>query len=392
MTRAWIALLAFCALFTVVGVADMVAQDNLTPLETVDAFYTWYLDYAAVDAQGHFNNPMADRAYRDSPYLTAALIADMDALMEGEGLWSDPFLCAQDVPAGFSSRLVAEEGQTAAVLVEERFGLTTHTLTVNLVAGDAGWQIDAVDCGDTVTPAGVVQTFYDAYVAAGQYDPAAQTRRNPLIEGMYRESPWLADALVAAVDAQLASGELQGDPFLCAQDVPQWTYAVTAHEAEDSAEVIVLAHFQGNPAPHTVQVSLSRGEAGWQVAAVNCAVAPEAVIEMVYSHYARQTRLAIDIDMEIDLLENPMRPWNLFLSGEMLDDLRVARAATGVDPLLCAQDVPVGFEVAAQDDGSYLVTGLFPSGPESFSGYPLAVVRGVAKMNAWEITGIRCAR
>ncbi|MBN2470792.1 MAG: DUF3828 domain-containing protein [Anaerolineae bacterium] len=367
------------------------AQTAETPLATVDAFYTWYLEYTTPDAEGYFNNPLSDGAYQASPYLSPDLIAAVDALKaEQGGFHADPFLCAQDVPANIFTELIREDAARAEVLVQEQFVLTLHNITAHVVPTDSGWLIDAIFCGETATPGGVVETFYRDYIAVGQYDEAAGSRGNPLLEGAYR-SPLLADDLIAEVDALVAAGELHADPLLCAQDMPQWVYGITASEDESSAVAVLLESFQGNPDARPVQVRLARAEDRWQIAAVDCAPAPETIITLVYRHYAEQARLNIDSGMGWDLLQNPMRPWNFFLAEEVLADRLAAREAGGVDPLLCAQDIPAAFEVAAQEDGAYLVSGLFPSGPETFSAYPLAEVRGVETLTGWEITSITCA-
>ncbi len=277
--RAWIGLLSFCVIFTVVGIVDSAtslpyaaAQTAQTPLATVDAFYTWYLEYTTPDAEGYFNNPLSDGAYRESPYLSPDLIAAVDALKaEQGGFHADPFLCAQDVPANIFTELIREDANRAEVLVQEQFGLALHHITAHVVLTDSGWLIDSILCAETATPGGVVETFYRDYIAVGQYDEAAGGRGNPLLEGAYR-SPLLADDLIAGVDALVAAGELHADP------------------------------------------------------------------------------------------------------------------------LLCAQDIPAGFEVAAQENGSYLVNGLFPGGPETFSAYSLAEVRGVETLTGWDITSISCMR
>lgn len=398
MYRAWIGLLAFCVVFTVVGLMDIAttpsyaaAQDAFSSLETVDEFYKWYLEYSTPDADGNFSNPLSDGAYRDSVLLTPNMIANVDALQDDEfGFGADPFLCAQALPQQITVGQIVEDADTAQVLVGELFGLSWHFITAELVTSDSGWQIDAIVCGETVTPGGVVETFYRDYVAAAQYDEAEQTRHNPLQEGLYRDSAWLTNELIADLDSKVASGELRADPLLCAQDVPQSVYGITVREGDAAAVAILREYFQGNAEPRDVQVHLAHNGAHWQIAAVTCDLAPETVIEMIYSHYARQIRLAFDSQMPVNLLDNPMRPWNLYLSPDVLADLQAAREDSGADPVLCAQDIPEGFEVSVQEDGSYLVTGLFPSGPVTMTAYPLAEIRGADQLNGWDITSITC--
>ncbi len=67
---------------------------TMTPEDVVDRFYRWYIGYPG--------NPLADREYRASPYLTKEFIEKVDsdlAAMRTGGV--DPFLGAQDVPERF---------------------------------------------------------------------------------------------------------------------------------------------------------------------------------------------------------------------------------------------------------------------------------------------------
>lgn len=74
-----------------------------TPEGLANAFYTWYLGYMGDRAQGEFNNPLADRAYRDSQFLSSGFITSVDEMLAKETLGGfDPFLLAQDIPSDFS--------------------------------------------------------------------------------------------------------------------------------------------------------------------------------------------------------------------------------------------------------------------------------------------------
>ncbi len=391
MRKYWSGLLALCVMLAIVVASlppSAAAQDATSPLETAQEFYSWYLAYSAPDASGNFKNPLAERAYRDSTLLTARWIGAVDALLADE-FHADPFVCAQALPERFDAQLINEDGNWAYVLLRERFGLTAHNITVALVNNGAGWQIDAVICGEMVTPAGVAESFYRWYIGYSQYDEAAETRHNPLVDGAYREHPLLAPELVAELDTVVQSGALLADPLLCAQDIPGNAYAFTVREGDASAVVVLREYFGVGAESRDVEVSLSYNGEVWQIDAVRCAVTPEAVIELVYSHYAQQVREVIAQDMQIDLIQNPMRPWNLFLSPALLDDLAAGQPTGRVDPLLCAQDIPDGFEVAA-DGAGYLVSGLYPSGPGESTAYPLVRVLGAEKLTGWEITDIAC--
>lgn len=74
-----------------------------TPEGMANAFYAWYLGYMGDRAEGVFNNPLTDRAYRDSQFLSSGFTASVDEMLSKETLSGfDPFLLAQDIPSDFS--------------------------------------------------------------------------------------------------------------------------------------------------------------------------------------------------------------------------------------------------------------------------------------------------
>lgn len=398
MYRLWIALLAFCAIFTVLGVADIAgtpaaaAQEAALPQEVVDGFYTWYLAYLTPDAQGNFANPLVDRAYRESSFLTADLIARLDAMLESdELLLADPFLCAQDIPQGFATALIEQDEATATVLLEQHFGLSDHPVTVTLRATDTGWRIDAVTCGETVTPAGVVNRFYQQYVSYGRYDEAAGIARNPLQDGAYRNTGLLSASLVADLDTLVAAGDLGTDPLLCAQDLPAGVNADLIRADEETALVALRQYYSGMVNPRTITVALVQEDGGWRIDEVRCELTADETVALVYSQYAEHVRRAIDRGEPTDLLKNPLLPWRTYLADALLAELAAKAGEPRLaDPILCAQDIPVSFTVEAVEDGAYRVNGLYPAGLETMTAYPLARVQVEAGPTGWLITTIRC--
>ncbi len=397
MYRLWIALLAFCAIFTVVGITDVVgtpfvaAQEAASPQAVVESFYGWYLAYLTPDAQGNFRNPMVDRAYRNRVELTPALVARMDALMEEGALWADPFLCAQDVPQAFTTTLIAQGEEIASVLVEQRFGLSRHAVTVTLRATEMGWQIDGVTCGETVTPAGVVSRFYEQYIAYGRYDEVAGTARNPLQDGVYRDPTLLSTEQIASLDALVAAGDLVADPLLCAQDLPAGVGAETIRANEETALVALREYFNGMADPRTLAVALIRQDGGWRIDEVRCELAADEAIALVYSQYAEHVRRAMDWGVPVNLLQNPMIPWRYFLADGLLETLAAEAGEPRIaDPILCAQDIPAAFTVEALEDGAYRVNGLYPAGPDALTAYPLARVQTESGSRGLLITAISC--
>ncbi len=109
------------------------------PALTVQAFYTWYLDYSET------GNPMADEAYRSSEYLTEAFVQKVDEILASfEGGGYDPFLCAQDVPQDISVAEMNVSGDEAQVKVQTSF--EGHSFDVVLQREGEQWKIADVIC------------------------------------------------------------------------------------------------------------------------------------------------------------------------------------------------------------------------------------------------------
>ena len=134
----------FALLLAGCQIAGQVAPAQLSPVETAEAFYTWYLDYIQPGSE-QMRNPLVDRAYRDSPYLSTSMIEGVDALLESfeqeMGGGFDPFLLAQDIPQAIEGK--AGETQDT-VIVRQRFGDTWHELNVSLVQQEGRWLIDDI--------------------------------------------------------------------------------------------------------------------------------------------------------------------------------------------------------------------------------------------------------
>lgn len=134
-----------CALLLVgCQTSGQAAQARLSPLETVDAFYTWYVGYIQPGSE-QMRNPLADRAYRESPYLSESMIKRVDALLESlkkeMGGGFDPFLLAQDIPQEIE---VQPGAQADTVIARMCFGESWNELKVSLVEQGGRWLIEDV--------------------------------------------------------------------------------------------------------------------------------------------------------------------------------------------------------------------------------------------------------
>ncbi len=403
--------LAVAVVMAVVGVwavgprpETAMAQGPESPEAVAEAFYTWYLDYTRPDPQtGEFDNPLVDGAYRESPYLSQALIERVEAMADEEmGFMADPFLCAQDTPERVAVELIEAGEETASVLVQTYFGFNPlpHNLTAHLVRTEGAWQIDAITCGERVTPEGVVEGFYQDYIAYARPVAQPETFRNPLVDGFYREDDRLSADLIAQVDEQVAAGQLMADPLLCAQDVPMGVSADAAMVAEETATVIVHQFFSGNPEPRDILVSLGRGAEGWQIESITCQVPPEAIA----AHFYRLYSIFARHDLETGGERQPLTDWGYRWVTEYLSEGLLRQLSEGfasgeprqADPVLCAQNIPARIEAtvveSAADRAVVLVSGQYPSGPDSYESYPLATVELAQTEGRWAITAITCAR
>jgi hypothetical protein len=112
---------------------------------TVERFYRWYLAYPG--------NPFAARAYRDSPLLSEAFKAELDAEMEamiaaGPG-GADLILRAQDIPGDMRYGAATVDGDSATAIVTQVWNPGTEfemlrDLTITLEKVDGTWLIDGI--------------------------------------------------------------------------------------------------------------------------------------------------------------------------------------------------------------------------------------------------------
>jgi len=230
-----------------------------TPDAVVMAFYNWYLDYAAA------SNPLVDKAYHDSPYLTADFANHVDEIIAGFDRGGyDPFLCAQDVPDYVMAQSFIMNGPTPSILVQTSFDHHFFTVDLRQMDGDI-WQVSNVTCGGN--PAGSAKAFYTWYLAYAETG-------NPLVSGVYRDSPFLTAAFIDKVDETIAGFDQGGfDPFLLAQDVPT-AFAVDPGYIEDTA--LVDLSF-GPQSVKLIQVNFVRENGRWLIDDIVEAVPPGAM-------------------------------------------------------------------------------------------------------------------
>ncbi|MFO7696496.1 MAG: DUF3828 domain-containing protein [Anaerolineae bacterium] len=118
---------------------ELATHKPLTAEQTVVQFYGIYLDVTGRA------NPLATRIYRDLPFLSASLVARVDALLDSfqRGAY-DPFLCAQDVPTTVKTGQAVVDGAVARVPLSTSF--EGHGFTVVLEQEDGAWAITHIQC------------------------------------------------------------------------------------------------------------------------------------------------------------------------------------------------------------------------------------------------------
>jgi hypothetical protein len=333
-----------------------VVDPVLDPAELTSAFYEWYMAYTQT------GNPLIDKAYHDSPYLSPALVAEVDALLASfEGGGYDPFLCAQDRPGTWRTGAVDYHNGHASVPFIQVWNPDSdfemeRELTVHLVGDDSGWLIREIVCPlppepEAKTPEQVVAAFYDWYLIYTEHVG------NPLVDKAYHDSPDLSPDLVAEVDALLASFEGGGyDPFLCAQDRPgTWrTGAVDYHNGQASVPFIQVWNPDSDfEMERELTVYLVGDDSGWLIREIVCplppepeAKTPEQVVAAFYDWYLIYTEHVGNPLVDKAYHDSPDLSPDLVAE---VDALLASFEGGGYDPFLCAQDRPGTWRTGAVD-------------------------------------------
>jgi hypothetical protein len=111
------------------------------PENVVRAFYTWYLAYTGGQYAEEFHNPLSEKAYQGSPFLSEDLKRKVDEIGASEqGFQFDPFLHAQSIPESFQVEVDGDR-----VLVTLTFGPTSQIeLETKLIETQGKWEINEI--------------------------------------------------------------------------------------------------------------------------------------------------------------------------------------------------------------------------------------------------------
>jgi len=230
------------------------------PEQVAQTFYTWYLDYFGDPGSGDNHNPLSEKAYQGSPYLTSSFIGHVDEIVAGfqNQAAYDPFLCAQDIPQEVTPTGTFRHGERASVVMRTSF--PDHFITLDLQTVENEWKIGNITC--TASPDGTAKAFYTWYLAYIG-DPATDEFRSPLVDKAYRDSGMLSAAFIQELD-ELTAGAIPADPILMAQDIPQ-DFSVDPGVEEGTA----IVHLQfGTETVRHLKVSMVQELGRWKIDAI----------------------------------------------------------------------------------------------------------------------------
>jgi hypothetical protein len=224
----------------------------LNSVRAVENFYSWYI----AELQGG-NNPIADDSFRERGELSSTLIAAMDQQI-AEGVVTDPFVCAENSVGRIDVVEVLTWQPEMRLLIKNNLD---NPITLSVVYSNGAWQIDAIICGDHLSPRAVTDDFY------GWYVDFTKTQGNPLLDRAYQDSEWLAWSLIQTTNRILEEG-IAFDPFLCAQDYPDsfTSTLISSDGRHASVQVTTL------PINQTFMVSLIQTGSVWQIDEVVCPI------------------------------------------------------------------------------------------------------------------------
>jgi hypothetical protein len=353
-------------------------------LEAVYGFYSSYMDATRAGPSGErIGNYVVDRAYRSSPFLTARLIAEVDALLDNadpsEGWGDDPFLRARGIPAQIGLTVLTYTRHSAIVLVNLYFGTNPvpHALAVRLVDERGFWRIDDIR-PDDVTPAGSVQTFYDAYLHQVQITPQVDMATVGCTGAGY----------VAAL-----AGRVVRDPFLLGDALPRSVEVTLLQATDTEAEVLGMRQFGADRPPMPLVVSLSLGGDCPQITQVSAQVPPQMVAQAFYNRYVQAANMVRQFPaMTFETLNA-----NDYVTPRQWEKLRRVLALNPLpvfDPVLQTDQLPVSVtaELLAQtaDHASVRILGVYRVGSQTVT-LPLALLEMTLQDGRWWIETITAA-
>ena len=142
--------------------------------------------------------------------------------------------------------------------MKSRFNAILFSGLLILIAAACSARVEAAAPAAVEDPPDeVVESFYEWYLAQ-------DTSR--LGDGSYRQGEQLSETFIQQVDELVASFDEGGyDPFLCAQDVPEW---LTCGEPEIEGEKASVPVETSWGTRFEVRLALAEGD--WKIADIRC--------------------------------------------------------------------------------------------------------------------------
>ncbi len=131
-------------LLIVAIVATLYLNQNLSeeqsPLEVSQNFYQNWLNYEG--------NPMANKTYSNSPYLSKNLKNEINNTVESFDQFGayDPVLCAQEKPSNFQANLLNESENLALVEMSLDYYGQDKLINLELIKEENNWYITKINC------------------------------------------------------------------------------------------------------------------------------------------------------------------------------------------------------------------------------------------------------
>jgi hypothetical protein len=312
------------------------------PAEVSRLFFEAY-----ISAIRNFEPTIGNPEFEAQKYLSPDYLKQLAEIRAGfDGFGFDPVMQAQDVPPDpLEIKEVNLDGTRADVVLQFGRGLMESPFerSVSLEQIEGEWLIVPDRVVDSAaTPEEAVEDFYTWYLG---YIGAEAEPRNPLVDRAYRAAPYLSPSLVARIDRMVEESDgLRYDPFLCAQDVPDWVNAVSSYDNGARPVVLAESSFSG----HYISLDLTRANFNqWAISSITCGNTPAGVARAFYTWTLDY--ITADGEMHNPWVDGAHRESPFLSQGfiQQLDGLLESGEPLMADPVILAQDLPTSFTTEA---------------------------------------------
>lgn len=181
------------------------------------------------------------------------------------------------------------------------------------------------------------EKFYAGYLEAWA------SGHNPLVEGTYKDSPYVFSGW--AQEVEMLAPEAFNDPFTCSNVIAK--SLVVDAVVNEEAGAHILAHNEVNGQYLTAEMTMAEQ---WQIMRIICPDTPEGVAWSFYTWYLGYSIGEQTINQAPEMLRNPMADHayltSPFLTREVMEWAKATRESSGGDPFLSAQAFPSAYWVS----------------------------------------------